>query len=227
MKNLNRLALLFGLLTLLCAANSFAKCRLSVNEVEAMAARVKWQNRSGAEENTAVLQAGGTIARNGKAGGYTADYEAFVRPDRDESFQILPIPLFIVHMEKNHDAVYVCAHYDSVDLSKSVSVVYFLRDDKFHPVSPMPLPFSEFKKFFLIKNTPLMFATVPLGILAKIQTVFIHGFGDLTKIGIDRMRITSTQIEIASGGDPTQFDRQHSVLHKILPLKGPPLQQLP
>jgi hypothetical protein len=62
-----------------------------------------------------------------------------------------------------------------------------------------------------------MVTKVPLTLLAKIQTLFNHAFSDLTRIGVDRVRLTDTKLELASGGDPSEFE--HAVLHKTIKLK--------
>jgi hypothetical protein len=207
------------LLLLLINSVSSAKCIISPENIEKVAANVKWQNENGTEENTAVIRAdvNASMARGKNV--TVSDYEAFLRPDRDEAFQPLPIPLFMVQMDKKVDSIYICAHLDSGAPAKNLTVVYFLRQNRISPITPMPLPFRQLGKLIWgpLENTPFIVTKIPLTVLGRIQAIFVHAFSDLTRFGIDRVRITSTKIELLSGGNPTQFDRY--ALRKVIPIK--------
>jgi hypothetical protein len=196
-----------------------AKCQIPVHRIEAVSATVKWMDENGAEDNAAVIRGDADVSSYNKENSYVGDYEAFLRPDKSDSYQLLPIPLFLMELDKETDSVYICAHKESAHPAKDEMVVYFLRHNKIKSMTPVPLPINLVGKVLWgpIENTPLMITKVPLTLLAKIQTLFNHAFSDLTRIGVDRVRLTDTQLELASGGDPSEFE--HAVLHKTIKFK--------
>lgn len=201
-------------------ATAFAKCKIAPENIEQVAAGIRWQNEYGEEDNTAIVRSEWKASvSKGKRTTYAADYEAFLRTDHTEAFQVLPVPLFMVQMEKERDAIYICTHLDYENERKSLTVVYFLRNRRIHPITPMPLPISQLGKLIWgpIENTPLIVTKLPLSVLARAQTLIVHAFSDLTRIGVDRVRITESQIELYSGGDPAQFKTY--ILKKVIPLK--------
>lgn len=208
-------------LTLLLPFMADAKCSVPVSQIETISKRIQWKDENGDEENTALIRADveGEISADGSVN--ALDYEAFVRPDQDGTFQVLPVPLFMVEMEKARDSIYLCAHLDSKVVAKNEVVVYFLRGNHIRPVTPMPLPLTEIKNLFWgpLRKTPFVIIGIPVTIAQKIQAVIVHIFGDLTRFGVDRVRITNTELQLYSGGDPAQFDKY--VFRQIIPLEQP------
>jgi hypothetical protein len=198
---------------------SQAKCKIPVSQIESVSQRIQWRDEEGNEDNTALVQADveGEFSNDGSVD--VMEYEAFVRPDKDGAFQVLPIPLFMVEMEKNRDSIYICAHLESKDLSKLLILVSFLRNGKIKPVTPVPLPLGEIKNLFWgpLRKTPFVVIGVPVTIAQKIQAVLVHIFGDLTRVGVDRIRITDKELQLYSGGDPTQFDKY--IFRQVIPLE--------
>jgi hypothetical protein len=196
-----------------------AKCLVSAHQLETVARKIQWLGIDGEEDNGALIRADGTGDLSQGGTSTVLDYEVFIRPETDGVFQVLPVPLFVVRLEKAHDIIYVCAHLDSDHPSNTEILVYFLRDRKIKPISPMPLPLTEIKNLFWgpLRHTPLAVIGVPVSVGAKLQEVLVHIFSDVTRIGVDRVRVTSKELQLFSGGDPGQFDR--AVVKKIIPLK--------
>lgn len=197
---------------------SHGACLVPASSIEQVAQRIQWQDIQGAEQNSALVQGNtsGTFSSEDDETIVDGDYEIFVRPDRSGAFQILPLPLFEVELKKNQDSVYLCAHFDSQDESKTEAVIYFLRDGRIKPITPQPLPLLSIRNIFhkLLHRTPFVIIGAPIAIAEKLQRLLMDGVGDLTKVGVDRVRITNTQIELYSGGDPAQFD--HYVFKKVI-----------
>jgi hypothetical protein len=197
---------------------AFAKCVIPVDQIEQVAANLKWKNDQGEEKNTAVVRFDmqPVFVRGNSEN--IIDYEAFIRPDRDDAFQILPIPLFMVQLEKKRDTIYICAHLETANPSKNLSVAYFLRYNQIRPITPMPLPLRQINNLLTgpLENTPFMVTGVPMKVLARAQSIFVHIFSDITKLGVDRILVTSNEIKLYSGGDLTRFEQKPL---KIIPLK--------
>ncbi|MDG0817221.1 hypothetical protein [Bdellovibrio svalbardensis] len=200
---------------------SHGKCLVPAGDIEAISQKILWQGIDGEEQNTALIQGNvsGTISDSEEESFGEGDYEVYVRPDEDGAFQVLPLPLFMVEMKKDRDSVYLCAHFDSKDAAKTEIVMYFLRNNRIKPITPKPLPLMGIKNIFKnrLRRTPLVLIGAPFAIVEKVQEVLTNIWGDLTKLGVDRIRITSTEIQLYSGGDPGQFDSY--VLKKVIPLK--------
>ncbi|MGE5085285.1 MAG: hypothetical protein ACM3MG_03230 [Bacillota bacterium] len=208
------------LLFLICAPFfAEAKCKIAISQIESITRRIQWRNEEGLEDNTALIRADaeGEFGSDGSAD--ILEYEAFVRPDNDGTFQVLPLPLFMVEMEKNRDSIYICAHVESKNPANMQILVYFLRNGQVKPVTPVPLPLSEIKNLFWgpLRKTPFVVVGIPVTITQKIQTLLVHIFGDLTRVGVDRVRITNKQLQLYSGGDPAQFE--HYVFRQNIPLE--------
>ncbi len=206
---------------LLLPGLSHGKCLVPANQIESISERIQWQGPNGEEQNSAVIQGNlsGTISDSESETAAEGDYEVFIRPDENGVFQVLPIPLFMVEMKKGRDSVYLCAHFDSKDESKTEVLLYFLRNDRIKPIAPKPLPLMGIKDIFKnrLRRTPLVLVGAPVAIAEKIQEIMVNIFGDITKFGVDRIRMTSKEVQIYSGGDPTQFDSY--VFKSVVPFK--------
>lgn len=175
-------------------------------------------------DNSAVVQSNVQFpvsidAKGNTTSGMLLDYEAFLRSDADGSFQVLPLPLFFeIDLRRFQDIVYVCAHINTLNPKENISYVYFLHNRKISPVLPMPLPIQQARQFVrkLFAGTPLELLKWPFKIGDDIQEDIIHFFADVTKLGVDRVRITDTEVQLFSGGDPGQFDSY--ALRKTIPL---------
>jgi len=202
---------------------SMAKCKIPVSQLSVEHKKIEdggWLDENGNEDNTALYRADvidSTLTNEGFVS--TVEYEAFVRPDNDGTFQVLPIPLFMVDMEKNRDTIYICAHVEPADPDKTEVLVYFLRYGHIKPVTPVPLPLTAIKNLFWgpLRKTPFVVIGIPVTIAQKIQAVLVHIFGDLTRFGVDRVRINNKEVQLYSGGDPAQFD--HYIFKKTIPLQ--------
>ena len=210
---LTLLALLFFIPIL-----SHGACLIPVSSIEQVAQKIQWRDIDGNEQNSAVVQGNtsGTLSSEDDDAILDGDYEIFARPDKSGAFQILPLPLFEVELNKKEDSVYLCAHFESQDEAKTEAVIYFLRNGHIRPMTPQPLPLLSIRNIFnkLLHRTPFVIIGAPIAIAEKLQRLLMNGFGDLTKFGVDRIRITNTQVELYSGGDPAQFD--HYVFKKVI-----------
>ncbi|HEX7675327.1 MAG TPA: hypothetical protein VF412_14220 [Bdellovibrio sp.] len=197
---------------------SHGACLIPVSSIEQVAQKIQWRDIDGNEQNSAVVQGNtsGTLSSEDDDTILDGDYEIFARPDKSGAFQILPLPLFEVELNKKEDSVYLCAHFESQDETKTEAVIYFLRNGHIRPMTPQPLPLLSIRNIFnkLLHRTPFVIIGAPIAIAEKLQRLLMNGFGDLTKFGVDRIRITNTQVELYSGGDPAQFD--HYVFKKVI-----------
>lgn len=207
---------LISLSSLFSPVVSQAKCLVQPQKIEELAHKIAWKNESGETENTTVVQANarGVISNEGASA--EMEYEAFVRPDKDGIFQLLPLPFFLIEMKHSRDSVYVCAYVDSQDENKTDVLIYFLRNGNIKTVIPKPLPFMSIKNFFLnaLGKTPLVIAALPFQITEMLQATTMNLFADITRLGVDRARIKGRQLELYSGGDPTQFESY--ILKKVI-----------
>ena len=201
-------------------------------QIERVAKKLLWQDSRGQELNTLTIQSqvGGMIRslknENGVLNSENLDsanesfsiesnqnisnditmtYEAFIRPDRDGIFQLLPLPMFYLQMEKERDSIYICAEL-SGNQSKTKAVIFFMKYGR--PIVPKPLPLNPIKKLFwkLFHKTPLVIVDLPFYLADKIQEKTFNLIGILTKVGVDRIRIDGNSVELYTGGDPTQFN---------------------
>lgn len=211
-----------ALLTFVClllSNLSSARCLVDPRNIESVARKVRWETETGEALSTSLIQvdASGSIAEGEEKPHTTFVYEAFLRPDADGTFQLLPIPLFVLEMKRNHNAVYVCAQFDTENMDQAEAVVFFLRNNEIKTILPKPLPLMGMKNFFWknLKETPFGLVALPFGISELIQGTTVNLFAEITRIGIDRMRINNRQIELYSGGNPTQFDTY--VVKSVIP----------
>jgi hypothetical protein len=210
MKKLILLSLLF------CNSIALANCLVKPEKIEEIAQMIQWQNENGEVQNTALVQSTASGEMSNEGSGSTFDYEAFIRPDEDGVFQLLPIPFFVLEMKQSRNSVYICAHIDNSDESKNLIVLYFLRYGQIKTVTPKPLPLMGIRNFFssVLGKTPLVLAALPLGVAELSQTVLMDLFSDITQFGVDRVLIKGRSIELYSGGDPTQFEKY--VIKKVV-----------
>lgn len=214
--------------------NAFAACLIQPRQIEKVAQKLHWQDSRGKELNTLTLQSSvsGTItsrntdlevlnnetfenspeaelvdSKQNETNDVTMTYEAFIRPERDGIFQLLPLPMFYLQMEKERDSVYICAEINA-DQSKTKAVIFFLKYGRILPIIPKPLPLNPIKKFFwkIFHKTPLVIVDLPFYLADKIQEKTFNLIGILTKVGVDRIRIDGNYVELYTGGDPTQFN---------------------
>jgi hypothetical protein len=186
-----------------------ANCLVKSEKIEEVSRIIQWQSEKGEVQNTALIQstAKGEMLNEGSQ--TTFDYEAFIRPDEDGMFQLLPIPFFVIEMDQSRNTVYICAHIDSSDENKNLIVMYFLRNSEIKTVTPRPLPLMGIRNFFSnsLGQTPLVLAAFPFHIAEFSQSVLMDLFSDITQFGVDRVLIRGQSIELYSGGDPTQFEK--------------------
>lgn len=195
---------------------SYSKCLVQPNQIEEVAQKIEWQDEEGQAQNTALIQSTAEGSLSGEDSATEIDYEAFIRPDADGVFQILPIPLFLIEMKHSRDSIYICAHIESEDEAKNEILIYFLRHGNIKTIIPKPIPFMSLKNFFWnnLRRTPLVLAAVPLQVYETLQNTAMNLISDITKVGVDRVRIKGRQIELYSGGDPAQFDTY--VIKKVI-----------
>ena len=206
--------ILLGLCLLSTVA--YSKCLVQPNQIEEVAQKIEWQDEEGQAQNTALIQSTAEGSLSGEDSATEIDYEAFIRPDADGVFQILPIPLFLIEMKHSRDSIYICAHIESEDEAKNEILIYFLRHGNIKTIIPKPIPFMSLKNFFWnnLRRTPLVLAAVPLQVYETLQNTAMNLISDITKVGVDRVRIKGRQIELYSGGDPAQFDTY--VIKKVI-----------
>lgn len=194
---------------LLLSSFAQANCLIKPEKIEEVSRFIQWQNEEGEVQNTALIQSTAKGEMSNESSQTTLDYEAFIRPDEDGVFQLLPIPFFVLEMKQSRNSVYICAHIDSGDEDKNLIAIYFLRYGEIKTVTPKPLPLMGMRNFFSnrLGRTPLVLAAIPFRIAEISQSVLMDLFSDITQFGVDRVLIRGRSIELYSGGDPTQFEK--------------------
>ena len=200
-----------------------AKCMVPRGDITTVADRIQWVGPHGEPQYTAPVQieSAGVIASEDDESQFDGDVEAFIRPEEDGVFPVLPIPLFMVDLKNGRDTIYLCAHYDSDQPKNTEVIIYFLRYNRIRPITPKPLPIGGINEIFkdrILRRTPLRLIRIPLSIAEKVQEIAMNIIGDITSIGVDRIRITDEAIELYSGGDVLSFDSY--LFKKSIPLKS-------
>jgi len=223
-------SLICGLLFLF-ANNVFAvgeHCLLKPSEIAPMAKKIFTVNKSEKTyfPNESTLQmdieADFSMIKGEFKSQTVATVEGFYRPDESNLFSVLPIPLFVAQLERERDVVYICAHNEELNPSQNYIIVYFLKGyriskttfatfvgDMFFdsidikPISLVPIATLPFRNFFekTLKGTPFVILGLPVDLFTQLQNVVVSVLSLFTGIGVERITVTDTTINLGSGID--------------------------
>ena len=162
--------------------------------------------------------------------------EGFFRPQDDEYYSILPVPMFGVLLSRDRHVLYICAHVDD-DPKKTHFTVYLMLGydmdpnnwanffgDLFAPtqltVKPATLSvlgLSEIRKKFLFLVDWLPLFEFGFETVSAIQRLISNVIGDITEMGIERITVTNEYVELAGGVNLDHPEK--ATLVKRYPLK--------
>lgn len=146
--------------------------------------------------------------------------EGFYRPAQSDNYALTPLPFLTVPLNREEHVVYVCAHYEN-DPTKTHVTIYLMRGSKLDPlrfgnalgnllrkpslqVKPLSFTLIDFKK--IKKDFLPIFKWIPVidwGIVVTdtVQQSVLRAITDMAKVGVERITVTSTGIELATGVD--------------------------
>lgn len=147
-------------------------------------------------------------------------FEGFFRPQNDDFFSIIPVPILGFDVTKDRIVLYVCAHY-SEKKEESHLTIYFLRGYHLDPptfgtffgnliydpqmkVKPVPatlLGIGEIKMFFLQIFRFIPFVDIYFETFSLVQRFFANMLGDVTGFGVERIELTEDSLRVSSGVD--------------------------
>lgn len=145
-------------------------------------------------------------------------FEGFFRPQNDDFFSVVPVPILGFDVTKDRIVLYVCAHY-SEKKEESHMTIYFLRGYHLDPptfgtflgnliydpqmkVKPVPaslLGIGEIKIFFLQIFRYIPFVDIYFEALSLVQQFFANILGDVTGFGVERIELTEDFLRVAAG----------------------------
>ncbi len=146
--------------------------------------------------------------------------EGFYRPEQSDNYALTPLPFLTVPLNREEHVVYVCAHYES-DPAKTHVTIYLMRGTKLDPLSlgnalgnilrapslkvkPLSFTLVDFKK--IKKDFLPIFKWIPVidwGVVVTdtVQQSVLRAITDMARVGVERITVTNTGIELASGVD--------------------------
>ena len=147
-------------------------------------------------------------------------FEGFFRPENDDFFSIIPIPILGFDITKDRVVLYVCAHYSSKK-EDSHMTIYFLRGYHIDPpklsnfvgdlfydpqlkVKAVPatlLGIGEIKMFFIQIFRYIPFVDVYFETFSLVQRFLANTLGDVTGFGVERIELTEKYVRVSSGVD--------------------------
>ncbi len=162
--------------------------------------------------------------------------EGFYRPQIDEYYSILPIPMFGVALSRDTQVLYICAHIDE-DPSKTHFTVYMLRGYhldktklgtiisntthdpgmKVKPAAVSALGLTEIRKEILFWMDWFPLFEMAFQAVSGIQRLLFNVIGDITEFGVERITLTKDHVELAGDVDLNNPDKPGFV--KIIPFK--------
>lgn len=145
-------------------------------------------------------------------------FEGFFRPQNDDFFSIIPLPILGFDVTKDRIVIYVCANY-SDKKEDSHLTIYFLRGYHLDPsrfgtyignafndpelkVQPVPatlLGIGEIKMFLLQIFRYIPFVDVYFESISLVQQFFANLLGDVTGFGVERIELTEDFLRVSSG----------------------------
>lgn len=167
-------------------------------------------------------------------------FEGFFRPQNDDFFSVVPLPILGFDVTKDRIVLYVCAHY-SDKKEESHLTIYFLRGYHLDPpklstfignwiydpqlkIQPVPatlLGIGEIKMFFLQIFRYIPFVDVYFETISLVQQFFANMLGDITGFGVERIELTQDFFRVSAGVD-LESPRE-SRISKTFKLKRPDL----
>lgn len=237
--------LLIVLLTLLVSAQAYAvkvgqHCLVKPFYIEPLANKMllAHQKEKLIFPDSSVIQfeASGNFGNEGAEQDGT--FEGIFRPAEDGQFSLTPLPILVVDLKRSRELVYVCAHSSSKNPQENYMILYFMRgyglgpataggfigdllfnSVKIKPVTLSPLGLLPVKQLFE-KNggvNPLGIFLIPIVITDTIQKGLMSAVSTFSKIGVERITLTNSQIELATGVDLVETDK--ALYRKVIPLK--------
>ena len=167
-------------------------------------------------------------------------FEGFFRPQNDDFFSVIPLPILGFDITKDRIVLYVCAHY-SDKKEESHLTIYFLRGYHLDPpslgtfagnliydpqlkVKPVPatlLGIGEIKMFFIQIFRYIPFVDVYFETFSLIQRFLANMLGDVTGFGVERIELTEDFFRVSSGVDLNS--PREARISKTFKLKRPDL----
>tara|TARA_B110001454_G_scaffold219201_1_gene251906 strand:+ start:50115 stop:50942 length:828 start_codon:yes stop_codon:yes gene_type:complete len=147
-------------------------------------------------------------------------FEGFFRPQNDDFFSVIPLPILGFDVTKDRIVLYICAHY-SDKKEESHLTIYFLRGYHLDPpkfgtlisswiydpqlkVKPVPatlLGIGEIKMFFIKIFRYIPFVDIYFETISMLQRFVANMLGDVTGFGVERIELTEDFLRVSSGVD--------------------------
>ncbi len=163
--------------------------------------------------------------------------EGFYRPQIDDYYSVLPIPMFGVALSRDTQVLYICAHIDE-DPNKTHFTVYMLRGYhldktklgtiisntlhgpgmKVKPATVSVLGLNEIRKELLFWMEWFPVFQWSFQAIVGLQRLLFDVIGDITELGIERITLTKDHVELAGDIDLNKPDKPGFV--KIIPFKN-------
>jgi hypothetical protein len=167
-------------------------------------------------------------------------FEGFFRPQNDDFFSVIPLPILGFDVTKDRIVLYVCAHYSDKKEESHVTI-YFLRGYHLDPpglgtfvgnliydpqlkVKPVPatlLGIGEIKMFFIQIFRYIPFVDVYFETISLVQRFVANLLGDVTGFGVERIELTENFFRVSSGVDLNS--PREARISKTFKLKRPDL----
>ncbi len=176
--------------------------------------------RKEALPKTIPLQSDFQFSSKNGAMQYYGTFEGFFRPENDDFFSIIPIPILGFDVTKDRVVLYLCAHYSS-NKDDSHMTIYFLRGYHIDPpklsnfvgdlfydpqlkIKAVPatlLGIGEIKMFFIQIFRYIPFVDVYFETFSLVQRFLANTLGDVTGLGVERIELTEKYVRVSSGVD--------------------------
>lgn len=218
---------LFLLATLVLSSTSEALeygCQLKPNQLNEVGTRfvkvAKSKKQSLPNSITITSNFSGEWNTNSGKNKMDGTVEGFYRPEVDDYYSIIPLPLFGVAISRDRNVVYICAHVDP-DPKKTHFTAYMMRGFdmdpnsfgnfigdlftgpslKVKPLAASLIGITEVRKRFLFWLNWFPLFNAGLEATDGIQRFIASKIGDFTGFGVERITLTKEYVEIASGID--------------------------
>lgn len=245
MNNKNHFYYLIGVFILGISNGSFAfenGCQFQpaqLNEVGTNLTKIVSEKKQSLPKNIPIQSEFEIESKNGQIK-YYGTFEGFFRPQSDDFFSVIPLPILGFDVSKDRVVVYVCAHY-SEKPEESHLTIYFLRGyhidsaklgtfigDLIHgpslKVKAVPatlLGISEIRRFFLQIFRYIPFVDLYFEGWSVIQRFFANFLGDVTGFGVERIELTDKFFRVSAGVN--LLSPREALYSKTFQLKKPAL----
>lgn len=197
-------------------------CQIAPNQLNKIGTKlariVEKENRSLPKNMT--IQSDFELSKENGKDKAVGTFEAFLRPENDDFYSLIPIPILGFDVSKDRIVVYICAHFDE-NPEKTHLTVYFMRGYHIDPINfdnfwgdviqkpklevkPVPaslLGISEFKKLFLRIFRFIPISGVFFDTFSLLQRLITGTVGDITGFGVEKIELTMDRLQVASKVD--------------------------